>query len=79
VADRQLIRISWSLTVEEWFYVLLPLLVALWYRVLGQLKSALIATVLVLFFIPLFLKLTVCLGHPSTLECGRWWCFALIP
>jgi peptidoglycan/LPS O-acetylase OafA/YrhL len=59
-----LFGISWSLTVEEWFYVLLPLLVALWYRVLGQLKSALIATVLVLFFIPLFLKLTVCLGHP---------------
>jgi peptidoglycan/LPS O-acetylase OafA/YrhL len=61
---RNLFGISWSLTVEEWFYLLLPLLIALWFRILGRLKPALVATVLVLFFVPLALKLTVCQGQP---------------
>ena len=59
-----LFSVSWSLTIEEWFYILLPLLLAIGLRAVGHLKPALIATVAIMFFIPFLLRLTVCQGYP---------------
>jgi peptidoglycan/LPS O-acetylase OafA/YrhL len=56
--------VSWSLTIEEWFYLLLPLLLALALRILGRFKPALVCTVLGMFLVPFLLRLTVCQGHP---------------
>jgi len=56
--------VSWSLTVEEWFYILLPVLLVLALRILGRIKPALVCVVSVMFLVPFFLRLTVCQGHP---------------
>jgi peptidoglycan/LPS O-acetylase OafA/YrhL len=56
--------VSWSLAVEEWFYLLLPIFIALSFRIVGRLRPAMIATVLVLFLVPFILRLTLCQGHP---------------
>ena len=56
--------VSWSLAIEEWFYILLPLLLILLLRLFGRVKPALIVAVLLMFFIPFFLRLTLAQGHP---------------
>jgi peptidoglycan/LPS O-acetylase OafA/YrhL len=60
-----LFEVSWSLAVEEWFYLLMPLLALIIYQLTRRHRSAMIATTTILFAAPLILRLT--LGHDK-----RW-------
>jgi peptidoglycan/LPS O-acetylase OafA/YrhL len=57
--------VSWSLTVEEWFYVTLPVLIYVLYRVTGrQVRGAFLGAVAVLLLTPLAVRLYVAPGRP---------------
>lgn len=56
--------VSWSLSVEEWFYVTLPVLIYVLYRVMGrQVRGAFLGAVLVLLLMPLVVRLYVAPGR----------------
>ena len=56
--------VSWSLTIEEWFYLLLPLLTLAGAWAAGRLRPALAAVVVGMFVVPVLLRLTLGPGHP---------------
>jgi peptidoglycan/LPS O-acetylase OafA/YrhL len=50
---------AWSLSVEEWFYLLLPILVYSFHRVIPKKNTTIILTILVLICLPLIGRLTL--------------------
>lgn len=54
--------ISWSLCIEEWFYLLFPLIAFMGFRITGRSKWAVIMAASLLFLIPLMLRLTIGVG-----------------
>src|SRR3954470_1290301 len=56
--------VSWSLTVEEWFYITLPVLIFVLYRVTGrQVRGAFLGAVAVLLLTPLAVRLYLAPGR----------------
>lgn len=51
--------VSWSLAVEEWFYLLMPLIYFCFMRTLKGRRSAFIATVIILFWVPMALRFSI--------------------
>lgn len=56
--------VSWSLAVEEWFYILLPLSFFVFIRVFGNKSRALKLSVGFLLFVPTLLKVIYCCSTP---------------
>lgn len=56
--------VSWSLTVEEWFYFILAIAFLTAFAVLKHHRKAFFFALFVLFAVPLFLKLRYCLTAP---------------
>ena len=59
---------SWSLSIEEWFYIILPILAATLYKLMG-LKRAFLVTILSLLVIPLLYRM-YCVPIPTDYF---WW------
>jgi peptidoglycan/LPS O-acetylase OafA/YrhL len=56
--------VSWSLSVEEWFYVMLPVLIYVLYRLMGrQVRGAFLGAVAVLLLAPLAVRLAIAPGR----------------
>ena len=55
--------LSWSLSIEEWFYLLFPVLVLLGFLVRRQVKSSMLAATLLMTAVPLLLRLFLAMGH----------------
>lgn len=55
---------SWSLSIEEWFYLTLPVLIWIFARILSRSRHAFIASILTLMLVPLFLRLVFARNHP---------------
>jgi peptidoglycan/LPS O-acetylase OafA/YrhL len=45
-------RVTWSLTIEEWFYFLFPLLILLWIGLGKSPRSAVLITIVLFIFVP---------------------------
>ena len=56
--------ISWSLCVEEWFYLLIPLLSLLTFTACRKVRTSFLFAAVVLFVVSLALRLTVGMGQP---------------
>lgn len=55
--------VSWSLTVEEWFYITLPVLILLLFQLSGRVRNAFLAAVAILLFVPIALRLSFVRGY----------------
>lgn len=62
--DISLLEISWSLAIEEWFYLCLPLLVWWFFAVFRSIRPAVIASVIALTLVPVALRWTLGAGEP---------------
>ena len=58
---------SWSLSVEEWFYIFLPILIALFLAILPK-RKALIVTILCLLIFPLLHRIS-----QSDMDVDKFW------
>lgn len=56
--------VSWSLAVEEWFYLTLPILIYVFFRLAGRVRGAFLGAVTFLLIVPVVLRLTLPLGVP---------------
>jgi peptidoglycan/LPS O-acetylase OafA/YrhL len=56
--------VSWSLAVEEWFYLTLPILIYVFYRLSRRVRGAFLGAVTFLLIVPMVLRLTLPLGVP---------------
>lgn len=56
--------VSWSLAVEEWFYLTLPILIYVFYRLAGRVRGAFLGAVTFLLIVPMVLRLTLPTGVP---------------
>lgn len=66
---------AWSLSIEEWFYLLFPLLLFLFIRLFKK-KQALIVTILIFLLFPLLLRLIVA-GNDNDFEFRKLLVFRL--
>lgn len=57
--------VAWSLAVEEWFYLILPLLFAVLLIIIKNRKIAFQFTIALLFVIPFALRITYIILHPQ--------------
>jgi peptidoglycan/LPS O-acetylase OafA/YrhL len=62
--------LSWSLTIEEWFYTLFPLITLGLFKLFRHIRPAFLTSVSLLFVIPLILRITFGPGH-SWDDCMR--------
>ncbi|QEL18515.1 acyltransferase family protein [Limnoglobus roseus] len=56
--------VSWSLCVEEWFYLLFPVLCLIAFTVTGRVKYAFLTAALLLFVTPIGLRIAIGRGQP---------------
>ncbi|MDB5320286.1 MAG: lipopolysaccharide modification acyltransferase [Phycisphaerales bacterium] len=60
----QFFIVSWSLTVEEWFYITLPVLILVLYRLTGRVRYGFLMSVGFLLLVPMVLRLSFTPGRP---------------
>ena len=64
--------VSWSLSVEEWFYLTLPVLIYVLYHVMGrQVRGAFLGAVVVLLLAPLAVRLSIAPGRQWDLRARK--------
>ena len=67
-ADLPVMAISWSLSIEEWFYLLVPVCILVARKIVGDMKQLIIATCLIFVFGGLIVRCIVFLCEPG----GDW-------
>ncbi|MES2480157.1 MAG: acyltransferase [Bacteroidota bacterium] len=70
--------VAWSLSVEEWFYLLLPVLFTLGYTAIRNKNTAFKLTILLLFIIPFSVRIGYVLTHISQSNFSTTFAFSVI-